>query len=125
MIDNTKPTATKLAPDTTQPRRYFRVQIKAWTAFDPSRADLTDIANEIDRGTAFLTGIEVSKVVDDLNGIDDPEVRRSFENIIAAERILQNLSDLPQSLRERLSAALSANTALPNEDKSGRGGRAA
>ena len=66
----------------------------------------------------LLTALEVSKVVDDLDGIDDPEVRKSFENIVAAERILQNLSDLPNALRERLSAALT-------EEKNARGGVAA
>ncbi len=117
MADTSKP-ATSIQ-ETSQPRRYYRVQIRAWTGFDPSRVELGVIAAEIDRGTAFLTAIEVSKVADDLNGIDDPEVRKSFENIVAAERILQNMADLPKALRDRLSAALSA------EEKSTRSGVAA
>jgi len=100
--------ATKNVDESSLPRRYYRVQIRAWTGFDPSRMELAEIAERIDRGTAFLTAIEVSKVSDDVNGIDDPEVRRSFENIIAAERTLQNLADLPKALRDRLSVALAA-----------------
>src|SRR4051794_35290689 len=104
MIDSPKP--TKSIQEGSPLRRYYRVQIRTWTSFDPSRMELAEIASEIERGTAFLTALEVSKVVDDLDGIDDPEVRKSFENIVAAERILQNLAELPKALRERLSAAL-------------------
>jgi hypothetical protein len=116
MVDTPKP--TKSIQESSQLRRYYRVQIRTWTSFDPSRMELAEIAAEIDRGTAFLTAVEVSKVVDDLEGIDDPEVRKSFENIVAAERILQNLSDLPKALRERLSAALT-------EERNARSGVAA
>jgi hypothetical protein len=108
MADSPKPTTS--IQESSPLRKYHRVQIKIWTAFDPSRMELAEIAAEIDRGTAFLTALEVSKVVDDLNGIDDPEVRKSFENIVAAERILQNLSELPKALRDRLSAALTEET---------------
>ena len=111
--------ATKSIQESSQPRRYYRVQMRAWTGFDPSRMELAEIAAAIDKGTAFLTAIEVSKVADDLNGIDDPEVRRSFENIVAAERILENFGDLPKAIRDRLAAALST------EEKNARGGVAA
>ena len=117
MIENQKP--ARSVQETTPQRRYYRLQIRAWTGFDPSKMELADIASEIDRGTAFLTAVEVSKVVDDVNGIDDPEVRKSFENILAAERILQNVGDLPKAIRERLAAALSG------DDKAARGGVAA
>jgi len=117
MIETPKP--SKNIQENPQQRRYYRVQIRAWTGFDPSRVELAEIAAEIDRGTAFLTAIEVSKVADDLNGIDDPEVRKSFENINAAERVLQNLGELPKALRDRLSAALSS------DEKNARTGAAA
>ena len=117
MIETPKP--NKSIQESSQLRRYYRVQIRAWTGFDPSRMELAEIAAEIDRGTAFLTAIEVSKVADDLNGIDDPEVRKSFENIVAAERILENVANLPKALRDRLAAALSS------EEKNSRGGVAA
>lgn len=118
MIENPKP-ATKSVQENINSRRYYRLQIRAWTGFDPSKMELADIAAEIDRGTAFLTAIEVSKVVDDVAGIDDPEVRKSFENILAAERVLQNVGELPKALRDRLAAALNA------DEKSARGGVAA
>jgi hypothetical protein len=117
MIDNQKPTTGVQA--NTPARRYYRLQIRAWTGFDPSKMELADIAAEMDRGTAFLTAIEVSKVVDEVSGIDDPEVRKSFENILAAERILQNVGDLPKALRDRLAAALSG------DEKNARSGVAA
>jgi hypothetical protein len=104
---------------TSEPTRYYRVQIRLWTRSDPSKMELGQIAEEIDRGNAFLTALEVMKVADNVNGIDDPDVRQSFENIAAAERILQNVSELPKQLRDRLHAALS------NENKDARGGIAA
>ena len=122
MADDTK--ATMSVQGISQPRRYFRVQIRAWIGSDPSRMALTEIAEEIERGTAFLTAIEVLKVADDVNAIDDPEVRKSFENMLAVERILQNVSDLPKALRERLSAALAVEKPA-GEVKDSRSGLAA
>jgi hypothetical protein len=53
-----------------------------------------------------LTAIEVVKIADDLNAVDDSEVRETFENIRAAERLLRNVKSLPSPLRERLQSAL-------------------
>jgi hypothetical protein len=50
----------------------------------------------------------VVKVADDLDAVDDIEVREAFENIRAAERLLRNVKSLPSPLRERLQTALIA-----------------
>jgi hypothetical protein len=105
MADSTKPHS--IAQDLAQPHRFFKIQMKAWTNFDASRMELTEIADRIERGLGFLTAIEVMKVAEDVNAIDDAEVRQSFEIVIAAEKILQNVSELPKALRERLYTALS------------------
>lgn len=112
MAEETKTTMS--APGISQPRRYYKVQMRAWTSFDPSRMELSEIAEEIDRGSGFLTASEILKVADDVSAIDDAEVRQSFENIMAAERILANVAELPKALRDRLY------TALSTEDENGR-----
>jgi len=91
-----------------EPQRYYKVQMKAWTTSDPSKMDLRELVEHIERGTGILTVIEVVKVADDLNGVDDVEVREQFENVRAVERIVRNIDGLPKSLRERLHAALAA-----------------
>lgn len=96
-----------ITQDLAQRQRFFKLQMRAWTNFDASRMELSEIAERIERGLGFLTAIEVMKVAEDVSAIDDAEVRQSFEIVIAAERILQNVTELPKPLRERLYTALS------------------
>jgi hypothetical protein len=106
MADTVKqPMGTQDAAET---QRYYKLQMRAWTNFDASRMDLGEIADRIERGSGFLTAIEVIKVAEDVSGIDDAEVRQSFENIVAAERTLRNLGELPKGLRDKLYAALTS-----------------
>ena len=86
--------------------RYYKVQVRAWTTVDPGEFTLKQIAESIDAGSGVLTAIEVVKVADELEAVDDIEVRETFENIRAAERVLRNARSLPSPLRERLQAAL-------------------
>jgi hypothetical protein len=86
--------------------RYYKVQVRAWTITDPAEFTLKEIAESIDAGAGVLTAVEVVKVVDDLDAVDDVEVRETFENIRAAERLLRNIKSLPSPLRERLQTAL-------------------
>ena len=46
--------------------RYFKVQIRVWTDFDPMDKKLPEIAEAIERGGGLLTAIEVLQVEDDL-----------------------------------------------------------
>jgi len=91
-------------------KRYYKVQVRAWTTVDPGEFTLKQIAESIDAGIGVLTAVEVVKVADDLNAVDDVEVRDTFENIRAAERVLRNLKSLPSPLRERLQSALTSDS---------------
>lgn len=102
---NEKPASSAIPARTD---RYYKVQIRAWTNVDPADADLKQLAEIVDHGAGVLTAIEVTKIVDGVGAIDDPEVRESFENIRAAERILRNPKALPSTLREKLQSALGA-----------------
>jgi hypothetical protein len=100
--------AAKMPVDTAAPvRRYYKMQLRGWTSFDPSRMELSEIAERIEGGTGFLTAIEVISAADNLQAIDDADVRQIFENIIAAERILAKMDELPKAIKDRLHAALS------------------
>jgi hypothetical protein len=92
---------------TTSPDSYFKLQVKAWTRFDPRRADLIDIARAVEEGTAFVSAIEVSRVAAGINDVDDPDVREQFETLAAAERLLKRVEELPAAVREKLRNALS------------------
>lgn len=102
---NDKPTFSS-TPEKAE--RYYKVQIRAWTSLDPADANLKQLAEFVEQGAGVLTAVEVMKVADGLGAIDDPEVRDSFENIRAAERILRNAKALPRPLREKLQSALGA-----------------
>jgi hypothetical protein len=107
----TSPSAEKHVPARTQsdrPTRYYKVQLRAWTSVDPGQCSLKEIVEAVDSGLGALTALEVVKVAEDLSGVDDAEVREVFENIHAAERILNNVQSLPLPLRERLQSALTA-----------------
>jgi hypothetical protein len=97
------PTSTSLEP--MQSRKYFKLQLKAWTNFDPAQEDLTAIADAIRKAEGFITVMEVTEV-SGLKEITDPEVRERFASVEAAEKILQNLDKLPTSVREQLYSAL-------------------
>jgi hypothetical protein len=86
--------------------RFYKVQVRAWTTVDPAEFTLKQIAESIDAGAGVLTAVEVVKIADNLNAVDDIEVRETFENIRAAERVLRNVKSLPSPLRERLQSAL-------------------
>jgi predicted RecB family endonuclease len=86
--------------------RYFSVQIKAWTNFDPMDKSLAKVAEAIEQGGGFLTLVEVLKVEDDLACISDEEVRECFANMLAAKRLVRNVHDLPKKLIEDLRSAL-------------------
>ena len=99
-----------LTPDkATSPDSYFKLQVKAWTRFDPRRADLIDIARAVEEGTAFVSAIEVSRVAAGINDVDDPDVREQFETLAAAERLLHRVEALPLALRDKLRNALGNN----------------
>jgi hypothetical protein len=89
-----------------QGERYFKLQIRAWTDFDPMEKDLSEIAEAIERGGGLLTAIEVLTVAEDLAAISDKEVREGFENIVAARRVLRSVGELPKKLVKDLRAAL-------------------
>jgi hypothetical protein len=96
-----------LAPaKATSPEAYFKLQVRAWTRFDPSKADLIDIARAVEAGTAFVSAIEVARVVEGISEVDDPDVREQFETLAAAERILRRLEQLPEAVRDKLRVAL-------------------
>jgi hypothetical protein len=88
--------------------RYFKLQIRAWTDFDPMDKNLSEITEAIERGGGLLTAIEVLTVEEDLAAISDQEVREGFENILAARRVLRSVGELPKKLVEDLRAALKA-----------------
>src|SRR5438445_12407817 len=88
--------------------RYFKVQIRAWTDFDPMDKKLPEITEAIERGGGLLTAIEVLEVEDDLAAISDNEVKEGFQNILAARRVLRSIGELPKSLMEDLASVLNA-----------------
>ena len=88
--------------------KYFKIQVRGWTDFDPLDKKLPEIADAIERGGGFLTAIEVLDTKDDLSAISDNVVREGFQNILAARRVLRSFGELPTSLVEDLRAALNA-----------------
>lgn len=88
--------------------KYFKIQVRGWTDFDPLDKKLPEIADAIERGGGFLTAIEVLDTKDDLSAITDNVVREGFQNILAARRVLRSISELPTSLVEDLRAALNS-----------------
>lgn len=91
-----------------QPAKYYRMQIRGWTDFDPIDKKFSDIAGAIERGGGFLTAVEVLEVRDDLSAITDNVVRDGFQNILAVRRVLQSVNQLPVGLVEELRAALNS-----------------
>ena len=99
----TSPQSSEI-PETRE--RYFKVQMKAWTNFDPMDKTLADIAGAIEQGNGFLTVVEVLEAVDNLGSVNDEEVRDGFANILAAKRLLGAVDNLPTKLKEELRSAL-------------------
>ena len=87
---------------------YFKVQMKAWTNFDPMEKTLPEIAQAMEQGNGFLSVLEVLEVADSLVSIPDEDIRDSFENVIAARRLIQAATGLPANLKEELRSALEA-----------------
>jgi hypothetical protein len=99
----------EIAPDpskATSPNTFFKLQVTAWTRFDPTKADLIDIARAVDAGTAFVSAIGVARVAVGINDVDDADVREQFETLAAAERILRRVEELPVAVRDKLRIAL-------------------
>ena len=64
---------------------FFKLQINAWTRFDPTKADLNEIARAVNTGNAVVCAIEVERVAAGINEVDDPEVRERFERAAAED----------------------------------------
>jgi hypothetical protein len=86
--------------------KYFSFHIKGWTNFDPMNTTLAQVAERIERGDGFLTLVEVLRVEEKASFIDDEEAKKWFENLLAAKRLIQNMSELPANVREDLRVAL-------------------
>src|SRR5215831_6422058 len=84
---------------------YFKVQMRAWTNFDPINKSLAEIAELMEQGNGFLTMVEVLEVEDSLASLPDEEVKNAFQNILAAERLLGAVNNLPAKLKEELRSA--------------------
>ena len=91
-------------------QRYFKVQMRAWTNFDPINKSLAEIAELIEKGNGFLTMVEVLEVENSLESVPDEEVRNAFENILAAKRLMAAANNLPAKLKEELRSALDKST---------------
>jgi DNA-directed RNA polymerase subunit F len=99
-----------------EPReKYFSFQIKGWANFDPMDKTLAKVAERIESGDGFLTLIEVLRVEDDVNSIDDEEAKECFENLLAAKRLIHNVNDLPEKVREELRAVLKSEEVVSNK----------
>jgi hypothetical protein len=88
--------------------KYFKLQINAWTNFDPMDKDLLEIAVAIEQGGGLVMATEVLRIEHDLLSIGDEEVMECFENILAAKRVLQHVQELPKKLIENLRSAINS-----------------
>jgi hypothetical protein len=102
-----KSTLASQSSQTDAPKeRYFKVQMKAWTNFDPMEKSVGEIAQAMEQGNGFLSVIEVLEVADSLAAIADEDIRDGFENVLAAKRLVRAVSSLPAKLKEELRSAL-------------------
>jgi hypothetical protein len=90
--------------------RYYKIQMRAWTNFDPMEKTLAEIADSMDQGNGFLSVVEVLEVAENLASVADEDVRDGFANILAAKRLLGAIETLPHKLKEELRSALQAGT---------------
>lgn len=86
--------------------KYYNFQIKGWVNFDPLDKTLAHVAERIRVGDGLVVMVDILKVEDDVAAIDDEEVRESFENLLAAKRLMRNLGELPTKVIDELRAAL-------------------
>ena len=106
MATNVREMQSLKQPLSARDGRFFKVQIKGWLDFDPTGREFKDIAQAVENGSALVSVVEVTQVANGLEEINDPEVRERFADIIAVNRILQNLVELPSSLKNKLHRAL-------------------
>src|SRR5437879_12852194 len=69
-IDPFAPTTPPASPEV---KKYFKLQIKAWTNFDPTDKRLSEIAQAIESGAGFVTVMEVTQITS-LKEIGEGEV---------------------------------------------------
>ena len=100
--------------------RYFKVQIRAWTDFDPMDKKLPEITEAIERGGGLLTAIEVLEVEDDLAAISDNEVKEGSKTSLAARKVLRSIGELPKSLVDDLRSVLNARQEVGKQSLSAR-----
>jgi hypothetical protein len=106
-----KPSVVAQPSQISEPKQhYFKVQMRAWTNFDPINKSLAEIAELIEKGNGFLTMVEVLEVENSLESVPDEEVRNAFENILAAKRLMAAVNNLPAKLKEELRSALDKST---------------
>jgi ribosomal 30S subunit maturation factor RimM len=86
--------------------RYFKVQIKGWTTFDPTGKELNEILAALEQGQGVVTVIEVTEVANTVLEIKDPEIREHFEDAAAVERIVKKMDELPDGLKDKLRSAV-------------------
>jgi hypothetical protein len=98
------PTARSLNHD----GRYYKVQIKGWTNFDPTGKELSEILSSVDQGAGVVTVIEVTEIAKTLGDIKDGEIRDHFENAAAVERVVEKIHELPKPLKEKLLSAVNS-----------------
>ena len=95
--------------------KYYKIQVRGWTDFDPLDKKLPEIADAIERGGGVLTAVEVLDIKDDLSAITDNLVRECFQNILAARTVLRSIGELPPSVVEDLRAALNRAAETPKK----------
>src|SRR5437016_5344009 len=100
--------------------KYFKVQIRAWTDFDPMDKKLPEITEAIEGGGGLLTAIEVLEVEDDLAAISDNEVKEGSKTSRAARKVLRSIGELPKSLVDDLRSVLNARQEVGKESLSAR-----
>jgi hypothetical protein len=88
------------------PDAYFKLQVRVWTRFDPTKSELIDIVRAVEAGDAFVSALEVTRVARGIHDIDDVDVREQFENLAAVERIVRKLDELPAAVLDKLRTAL-------------------
>src|SRR5437764_6541614 len=104
-----------ISPASPGAAKYFKIQVRGWTDFDPLDKKLPEIADAIERGGGVLTAVEVLDIKDDLSAITDNLVRECFQNILAARTVLRSIGELPPSVVEDLRAALNRAAETPKK----------
>ena len=95
--------------------RYYKVQIKGWTNFDPTGKELIEILSSVDQGGGVVTVVEVTEIANTIGDIKDVDIRDHFENAAAVERVVKKMNDLPKALREKLYSAVKSGSSAQEE----------